>query len=82
MLTLQGQEIHFASDSSGIQVTLHRKRLAESAAQSSNGSVCDGRMGEETSQNQSTCSNEDVCVHFYIFSFIVSSIVICQLYLF
>ncbi|RCN28297.1 hypothetical protein ANCCAN_25959 [Ancylostoma caninum] len=41
------------------QVTLHRKRLAESAAQSSNASVCEGRPEEETSQNQSTCSNED-----------------------
>ncbi|KIH45565.1 hypothetical protein ANCDUO_24394, partial [Ancylostoma duodenale] len=41
------------------QVTLHRKRLAESAAQSSSASVCDARPEEETSQNQSTCSNED-----------------------
>ncbi|EPB75006.1 hypothetical protein ANCCEY_05925 [Ancylostoma ceylanicum] len=41
------------------QVTLHRKRLAESAAHSSSGSVCEARLEGVTSQNQSTCSNED-----------------------
>ncbi|KAK6738140.1 hypothetical protein RB195_020323 [Necator americanus] len=39
------------------QVTQHRKRLAESTAQSSSAS-CDGRPEEET-QNQPTCSNEE-----------------------